>query len=84
MKEWWVYGYWPNKQMYDAHTNTSDVEDIRDLQRKWMNYLAFIVWIVHDCVEKQIAVNQRDAVCGQLNDAQRFLPLPTLLPPKIY
>ena len=68
MKECQNYGYWPNKQMYDAQTNTSDVEEIRDSQRKWMNYLAFIVRIVHVCVEKQIAVSPRDAICGQLNE----------------
>ena len=67
-KEWQNYGYWPNRQMYDAQTNTSDVKEIRDSQRKWMNFLAFIVRIVHVCVEKQIAVSPRDAICGQLNE----------------
>ena len=30
-----------------------------------MNYLAFIVWIIHVCVEKQSAVKPRDAIGGK-------------------
>ena len=33
-KQWQNYGYWLNKQLYDAPTNTSYVEEIRDQQRK--------------------------------------------------
>ena len=33
-EQWQKYGYWLNKQLYDAQTNTSDVEEIRDQQRK--------------------------------------------------
>jgi len=30
-----------------------------------MNYLAFIVRIVHVCFEKQSALKPRDAICGK-------------------
>ena len=55
-----------------------------------MNNLAFIVRIVHVCVEKQSAVKTRDAVGGKEEEptlilvswrnTQRSLPLPYRLP----
>ena len=55
-----------------------------------MNYLAFIVQIVHVCVEKQSAVKRREAIGGKEEESaltvvrwmktQRFLPLHYRLP----
>jgi len=33
-QQWQNYGYWLNKQLYDAQTNTSDVEEIGDQNRR--------------------------------------------------
>ena len=57
-----------------------------------MNYLAFIVRIVHVCVEtEQRAEKRRDAIGGKEEEPALFLKeypmlptLPTPLPPKIY
>ena len=55
-----------------------------------MNYLAFIVRIVHVCFEKQSALKPRDFICGKEEEpalivvswrnTQRSLPLPYQLP----
>jgi len=56
-----------------------------------VNYLAFIVRIVHVCVEKQSAVKPSDAIGRKEEEPALFLKeypmlptLPTPLPPKIY
>ena len=72
-------------------TNTSYVKEIRDQKGNAINYLAFIVPIVHVCAKKQGAVKPRDStgekqkgpaklivVIG--SNTQCLLPLPRQLP----
>ena len=89
------YGYWLNKQLYDAQTKTSDVEEIRDQQRK-RNELPGIHSPNRPCLcwktecRKATWRNWRERKedcthCGQVNEypTPPTPPLPTPLPPKI-
>ena len=84
-EQWQNYSYWLNKQLYEAQKKSGSNKG------NAANYLAFIVRIVHVCVEKQSAVKPSDAIGKKEEEPALFLKeypmlptLPTSQPPKIY